>query len=104
MRNMLDLREIKKRYFEVITDDGIKLEIRPPKIKTLKKIIAVMNTEGNDKIVNSFIEALVLALSNNKENRKITAAFVEDKFDFDEICALLIQYIKWTNEIQNDPN
>lgn len=104
---MFDLTALKVRYFELKLKNGKVLEIEAPKLKVLKKImsIAKVNKETvDDKIIGDLGFALSLALSKNKQNEKISADYIIDNLNIDEIQALLTAYFNWVRGIQDQKN
>lgn len=105
---MYDMTKLKTRYFDTKLRNGKILNIEPPKLKVLKKIAAlseVKDTENiSEKDINNLVEAVSLAISKNKQNFKISAEYIEDNYDIDEIVDLLNNYFEWVNNIQNSKN
>lgn len=105
---MFDMSSLVKRYFPITLEDGRKLEIEPPKLKTLKKIAQLSKLTAGGELTEedivSLSTAISLALSKNKTNVKITPDDVEDMFDINSMYDFLTTYFNWVNEIQNSKN
>ncbi len=107
---MYDMTKLGVKYFETILPNGKYLLVAPPKLKALKKILALSKSINNgenglteDDIVN-LIEGLSIALSRNKQNYKVTPKFIEEEMDITEITSLLSKYFEWVNRIQETKN
>lgn len=104
---MFDMKALTPRYFEIRFRNGLKLEVEPPKLKTLKQIISITKVETNGMTEDSLtglFEGLALALSKNKQNKKIAVEFVEEQFNLSEVQEFLTAYFNWVGEIQNSKN
>lgn len=105
---MFDMSNLVKRYFPITLEDGRKLEIEPPKLKTLKKIAHLSKlTDGSElteEDIESLSSAISLALSKNKTNVSISSDEVEDMFDINAMYDFLTKYFNWVSEIQNSKN
>ena len=107
---MFDLSAIKKRYFDIkltVTDDAgkaneIKLEVEPPKLKTLKKLIAVSKSANEDSM-DELAGAIQQLLSKNKSGFVVPMDYIEE-LDLDQMEMILSAYIEWVSEIKSDPN
>jgi len=87
----------------------LELDVEPPKLKVLKKLLKMTkidtdNKEETEKVFDDLIEALSIALSKNKQNRKVTVDEIDDLLDIDEIQDLLTAYFDWVNEINHSKN
>lgn len=107
---MLEISAISKRFFSVkitVTDESekeksISLEIEPPKIKTLKKLIAVSKS-SNEDAMDDLTEAVRKLLNKNKAKYEVPQDFIE-ALDFDQLQEVLNGYFDWLKESQNSPN
>lgn len=99
---MLDMSQISKRYWDIKFTNGLVLSVEPPTLKTLRKITELTN--DNDSIVKNLCVALSMALSKNKQTRKITAEFLEENMDMDDIQLVLTDYFEWVKGVKNSPN
>lgn len=98
---MFDINSINKRYFN-IKINGIELDVEPPKIKVLKKIISLTKNKSEDSI-SELSEAVKLILSKNKTGYLVPDEIIDD-LDLDQYNAILIEYFKWIGEVKNSPN
>lgn len=105
---MYDMTKLKKRYFSIKLTDGKVLNIEPPKMKVLKKILSMAEVEDTNELdqsdIDNLSEALSLALSKNKENYKISTDYIDENFDTTEIQDLLKNYFEWVESIQSSKN
>ena len=105
---MLDLSIYKSRYYEVKLDEGVTVNIEPPKRKQLKKILALtqsvndQNFSEND--IDNLYEAAEIALSKNKEGKVFTADNIEDYLDLAALVAFFDGYYTWVMENVNQKN
>ncbi|AEY64832.1 hypothetical protein [Clostridium sp. BNL1100] len=98
---MFDISTINKRFFH-IKIDGLELDVEPPKIKVLKKILSLSNQQGEQSI-DKLSEAISLILSKNKSNYKVSEDII-DELDIDQYKAILTEYFKWIAVVKNSPN
>lgn len=102
---MLDLTAVSRRYFQV-KFNGRVLDVEPPKLKTLNKLVSISKAAGGGD-PDAFTELTPLIaklLSKNKRNIKISPAIVEDALDSDGMILLLTELIQWIQQERNDPN
>lgn len=95
---MFDLNSVITRYFTLNLNNN-QLEVEPPKVKTLKKLIAVQ--KNND--YGAFIEIMSEVLSKNRQKKKITVEML-DGVDVDVLNEISVQYFTWLSEVKNNPN
>ena len=98
---MFDIRTINKRFFR-IKIDGLELDVEPPKIKVLKKILS-LSKQQDEESIDQLSEAVGLILSKNKSNYKVSEDII-DELDIDQYKAILTEYFKWIAEVKNSPN
>lgn len=105
---MFDMRNLVRRHFEVILPDGTHLEVEPPKMKVLRKMISLAQQEQNGELENEafddLLSALSLALSKNKQRQQISKQYLDAELNLDEVQALLISYFDWVSEIHDEKN
>lgn len=108
---MFDISTVSKRYFEVkltLTDDNdeeiknIELKVEPPKIKMLKKLMAVWKASKADAM-DELAEAIQKLLSKNKDGYKVPMEYI-DELDYDQMNELLTEYFKWLGKEKNSKN
>lgn len=103
---MYDMKQLQIRYFKVRLPDGQMLEIEPPKMKVLKKIMA-LSTVGDDLTnddLDGLIEGLSLVLTKNKQSREVTTNWIYENMNIDEVIDLLQAYFLWVAEIRSSKN
>lgn len=103
---MFDMTQYIPRYFKITLKNGKILDVEPPKLKALKKILKLssIKNEMTEKDFDSLILAVSMALSKNKQNYKVTTEWLEDNHNIDELQDLLINYFNWVDEIENSKN
>lgn len=112
---MFDMTKIKVKHFNVKFRNGLFLSVEPPKIKVLKKIMGLSTNKLGKKDkenkkdftaedFHKLSEALAMALTRNKQQKKITAEFIDEEMNIDEMIDLLTAYFEWVGEIQNSKN
>lgn len=107
---MFDISTINKRYFDIkltIEDDNnqsksIELEVEPPKVKLLKKLMSVKKTANEDSM-DELSEALRKMLSKNKANYSIPTEYI-DELNFDQMIEILSAYFEWLGKERNSKN
>lgn len=115
---MFDISEINKRYFDIklsvnVTEivDGeevekqvvLALEVEPPKVKTLKKIVNLSKTAKKEDSMDDMTEAVRLILKKNKEGRDVPMDIV-DELDYDEMNQIMTAYFEWLAGQKNSKN
>lgn len=103
---MFDMTQYIPRYFKIKLKNGKTLEVEPPKLKILKKILKLSNVKDNmtEKDFDNIILAVSMAISKNKQNYKVKTDWLEDNHNIDELQDLLINYFNWVDEIENSKN
>lgn len=107
---MFDVTTLSKRYFglrlTVETDDGkrdINLEIGPPKLKTMKRLVALSKAGEDENQIDMLTDAMQKLLSKNKSGYKVPRELIEE-LDFDELQAILEAFLSWIAEVQDQKN
>lgn len=115
---MFDLSAVNKRYFDIkisvsMTEliDGVEaekqvvlnLEVEPPKVKTLKKIVNLSKTAKKEDGMDDMTEAVRLILKKNKEGRDVPMNIV-DELDFDEMNQIMTAFFEWLSGEKNSKN
>lgn len=99
---MFDMTNIQKRYFDVKLINGQIISVECPKLKTLRKIMDI--AKDKEKTIESLASALEMALSKNKQGSDISADWIEENLDMDDINSLLTDYFNWVKSVKNSPN
>ena len=104
---MFDVTTLSKRYFglrlTVEADDGkrdIDLEIEPPKLKTMKRLMALSKSGEDENQIDMLTDAMQKLLSKNKSGYKVPRELIEE-LNFDELQAILEAFLSWIAEVQN---
>lgn len=103
---MYDMTQFVPRYFKTKLKNGKIIEVEPPKLKVLKKILKLsgVKNEMTEKDFENITLATSMALSKNKQNYNVSTDWLEDNHNIDELQDLLINYFDWVNEINNSKN
>jgi hypothetical protein len=107
---MFNVSSINKRYFGLkltVTDDegkehSIQLEVEPPKLKTMKRLVAMGKTASEDSM-DELADTIHDILNKNKSGTKVPDEYI-DELDFDELIGIMTAYFEWLNQSKNDPN
>ena len=104
---MFDVTTLSKRYFglrlTVEADDGkrdIDLEIEPPKLKTMKRLMALSKSGEDENQIDMLTDAMQKLLSKNKSGYKVPRELIEE-LNFDELQAILEAFLSWVADVQN---
>jgi len=98
---MFDLNTINARYFDV-TIGKLVLQVEPPKIKVLKKIMALTKSRNEDALIE-LSEAVRLILNKNK-TKCVVSCDVIDELDTDQLNEVIAAYFEWLGKVKNSPN
>ncbi len=103
---MFDMTNYIPRYFNLKLKNGKVIDVEPPKIKVLKKILKLSGGKEDmtEKDFENIILATSMAISKNKQNYKVTTDWLEDNHNIDELQDLLINYFNWVDEVRNSKN
>lgn len=99
---MFDINTISKRYFEITINEKIRLEVEPPTIKTLKKIIA-LSKSLDEEVMDDLVNAVKLVLDKNRSGYVVATDIVEE-LNLDEISQILSKYFEWLEATKGSPN
>lgn len=101
---MLEIASLNIRKFEFLLQ-GKKIRLLPPKMKTLKRIIEVAKRLSIDELnTDGVSEVVAIILNRNDSEIHYTADWVDENLTIDDIQELLLEYIKWIKETQQNPN
>lgn len=104
---MYDMTQLIPRYFKIKLKNKKIIEVEPPKLKILKKIMKLGKiTQKNlsDEDFDNLVLATSMALSKNKQGYKVSTDWLTENHDIDELYDLLNNYFEWVNEINNSKN
>lgn len=104
---MFDMRQLVTRYFEIIFPDGKRVEVEPPKLKVLKRIMSIAkidDDEMDDSALSKLSEACSMAMSKNKSGVVISPDYLEDQLDISQLQGLLEAYFDWVQDINSAKN
>ena len=99
---MLDLNKVSKLYFDIKIDE-LTLKVEPPKMKTIKKVLALTKCK-DEEAMDDIAEALTLILSKNSKNYQVNVEVI-DELTFDQMLMIVEEFFKWMSEARKtDPN
>jgi len=98
---MFDVNTITKRYFSIKIGE-IALDVEPPTIKTLKKVMSLAKTR-DASAMNDLASAVGMILSKNKTGYVVSEELT-DELDIDQLNGILTAFFKWMVEAKNLPN
>ena len=107
---MFDVSQISKRYFGISlaaekedgTIDRIELQVEPPTVKQLRKLMSVAKSD-NTAAMDDLEDAVRCILSKNKTGYIVPDAYV-DSLDFDQLTGILEAYLNWVGEEKKAKN
>lgn len=103
---MLDLSKRKKSLFTLKLPDGTVLIIPSPKKRIFEKMAGI--NEMTDTLTPANIDEvyglMAEILSSNTQNKKYSAKSVGEMLDFDDINAVLNDYMAFAGYVLDDPN
>jgi hypothetical protein len=99
---MFDINNLNLDHFKVLIDNET-IDINPPKVKALKKIMSL--TSVNDETaIDGLVSAVHMIINSNKQDKKVSIEFIEDNFDIGMLNAFMNEYFKWVKNINSNPN
>lgn len=98
---MFDISVINRRYFDIKIGD-LTLEVEPPRIKTLKKIMSLSKSRS-EETMNDLAEAVCMILNKNKSGC-VVASEVVDELDLDQLNEILTAYFEWLSKEKSSKN
>ena len=99
---MLDVNKLKKRYFDIKIGELV-LKVEPPKIKTLKKVLALTKSK-DEEAIDDIADALKSILSKNSKGYQVPMEII-DELDFEQMLFIIEEFFKWVYEVRStDPN
>lgn len=107
---MFDISTVSKRYFSIkltVTDaedqvKSIELEVEPPKVKMLKKLMSLRKT-AREETMDELSEAIRKMLSKNKAKYVVPIEYI-DELDFDQMVEILNAYFEWLGKEKDSKN
>lgn len=83
-----------------VTEEAVTINVYQPKIALIRKLKEISKGDNEIDIVDNMLEILASALSRNAEKRTITAEFLADILDTEDMSALFEDYFQWVAEIK----
>ena len=84
---------------EDMNGENIILNVYQPKLALISKLSSISEGEGTE-IIDRMLDILASALSRNTENRQISADFLADILDTEDMSALFEDLFQWVNDIK----
>lgn len=106
MAVMLDLTKIKKTYLPVRLPDGTVINVGTPlkgmydellRLDPILKSLSDNNLDDTLEAMDILFGYTALVMSNNRENREITADFVRTELELDGALAFVYAYADFIN-------
>lgn len=111
MGNMsFNFNKLQNSFFNVTLKNGDNLLVKMPMKKTMSKIQALQDMEGNEDIsvqavVDTLAGAVAEILSNNMTGKKVSAKEIADEYDLEEMKLFLADfYQKFVGKLDENPN
>lgn len=111
MGNMsFNFNKLQNSFFNVTLKNGDNLLVKMPMKKTMSKIQALQDMEGNEDIsvqavVDTLAGAVAEILSNNMTGKKVSAKEIVDEYDLEEMKLFLADfYQKFVGKLDENPN
>lgn len=106
MAKKLDLTAFKRQYFDVTLPDGTEIQIGKPTQSLIIDLMAMEQQINEDagEMIELFNDVILKILNNNKEQKKYTAKYVQQQFDFEVGQIFIMAYMEFVQEIQSNPN
>lgn len=103
-----DFNKIKRSFFTVTLKDGRKLQVKMPKKKTFEKLSALQNMNERevevDDMMDTFGALCAESLSHNLNGEEVTAAYMVENYDIEEMTEFVKQFYVFVGGITDDPN
>jgi hypothetical protein len=100
---MFDINSVNVDHFKINLDNNEVIDINPPKIKVLKKIMALTKVT-DETAINEVSIALQMILNSNKQGKVFDDNYIDEKFTLQNMKEFLKEYFKWVSSIKNSPN
>lgn len=98
---MFDVNTVNKRYFSIKLNN-LELEVEPPKLKQLKKIMSLSKVRDEDTL-KDLAEVIRMILSKNTK-RYIVSEEIIDDLDLDQMNDILAAYFDWLGKEKTSKN
>lgn len=83
-----------------MTEESVVVNVYQPKIALIRKLTSISKGEEGVEIIDKMLEILASALSRNAEKREISADFLADILDTEDMSALFEDYFQWVESIK----
>lgn len=100
---MFDLSINCSKSYELKLPDGKVIHVYSPKVKKLKKLLAISKRNNSPEQLDELVELLVDIFSNNKEKKKLSKSIFDD-FDFIIVQNLMLDFFSWLSEERVEKN
>jgi len=100
---MFDINSLNVDHFKINLENNEIIDINPPKIKVLKKIMTLTKVT-DETAIDEISNAILLILNSNKQGKKFNQDYIDENFTIQNMQEFLKQYFKWVSSIQNNPN
>lgn len=83
-----------------VTDETVTVNVYQPKLALIRKLRDVSKEADSMDIVDNMLGILADALSRNAEKRTISADFLADMLDTEDMSALFEDYFQWVQNLK----
>ena len=110
MAKQFNFNTVKKRLMTVVLPDENKtvLLVRMPKKDIFDEFIklqdSIKESETDVEALDLLYSTCAKVLANNMSNKSITAKYVEELFDMDDLMAFIEAYSEFIGEVNNVKN
>lgn len=103
-----DFGKIQRSFYTTKLKDGTTLVVNMPKKRTFEKMTELQEMDENEvtnEIAFQSIAGLMAEiLSNNKNGQQITADYVADQYDIEEMLGYIKDYMIFVDSLKANPN
>lgn len=103
-----DFNKVKRSFFRTTLKDGRKLIVKMPMKKTFERLAGMSEQDTDSMTAGDAIDTMAGLcagiLSNNMTKEKVTADYIAEDYDLEEMEQFLKHFMSFCNQAKNDPN
>lgn len=103
-----DFNKVKRSFFNVMLKDGRKLVVKMPMKKTFEKVSSLQEIDKNETNIDDAMDTIAglcaEILTNNMNKEKVTAKYITDNYDIEEMQIFIEEFYKFTAGVKENPN
>lgn len=103
-----DFNQIKRSFFRTTLKDGRKLVVKMPMKKTFQKLAGMAQKDVENMTADDGMDTMAglcaEILSNNMNKEKVTAKYMSDDYDMEEMGEFLRHFMEFCNQTKDNPN